>query len=81
MAKLMTVEEYESELARVRSQGFSDRRGHQKWYEKNRKLENAIRDAATKCMAASTPDEAQQAMLDLLRRVPKNARKKWGWRS
>ena len=64
----------ESRLASSVQERDRFRRYFVKWYNKNRLLENAIRDAHKRCMAASTPDEAQAAMTDLVRRVPKNQR-------
>lgn len=73
-----TREQLEVSRARHAHESGRNRAGYRKWYEKNRLLENAIREAAKKCFAASTEDEAQAAMADLLRRVPKNPRLKWG---
>jgi len=44
------------------------------WYSKLRQLENKVRAAIAKSAAASTPDEAQEACIGLLRDIPKHPR-------
>lgn len=72
--------ELETSRARHAHENGSNRRAFKHWYDKNRLLENAIRRQAAKCFTAKDEDEAQAAMADLLRLVPKNPRKKWGLR-
>lgn len=70
------IEEYETELARWRTRAATDRRGYEKFYERNRLLENAIRNGIAIGEHIDT-----DKLYALRTRVPKVPRKKWGWRS
>lgn len=67
----------ESHIARLRHELGSARRGQARWYEANRKLENAVRKANGYTDLA----DRSSALTIIARRVPIHPRKKWGWRS
>lgn len=75
MAKHAGVIELENTIGRLRAKLSTAERGHKNWYEKNRLLENRIR-AAIKVGETIDPDK----LYALVTSVPKNPRKKWGWR-
>lgn len=70
-----TSEEYEHDLAVLRSKLSTAEHGHAKWYEKNRLLENRVRQAI---VIGSRIDTDKLYALRVS--VPKQPRKKWGWR-
>lgn len=73
-----TIADYEHQLARLRSQSYSDHRGHKKWYERNRLLEGRIRGCVQEHCGHKTKAECLQF---IAAKVPMHPRKKWGWRS
>lgn len=68
----------ETELARLRSRLDGHYRGHKRWYEKNRMLENKIRRCA---LGTCGHKSAAACMSALVQYVPLNPRKKWSWRN
>lgn len=66
------IEELESRLARLHSENYRLRRDARRWYEKNRKLENAIRSSFTDW---ETGIPFHQIMLNLVQRIPRYERK------
>jgi hypothetical protein len=71
----MTVDEYEHELAVLRTRLSSSSRAAKRWYERNRLLENRVRNAIV------IGEHIDTDKLYALRiSVPKKPRKKWGWR-
>lgn len=70
-----SLDELETRVARLSHELGSARRGQEYWYEKNRLLENAVRDALD-----PRKGHLGDALIRLAKRVPKNPRKKWRWR-
>ena len=70
--KRMTADEYESELARLRTRLDWAERAAKRWYERNRRLENRVRNAIV------IGEHIDTDKLYALRvSVPKGARKGW----
>ena len=75
-----SVSSIELDLAKLRSRLYSANAGHKKWYEKNRLLENAIREF----VRSAKWDELEGRYFiepakveGMLKRVPIHPRKKW----
>lgn len=62
-------------IARLTQENFRLRKEAETWYERNRLLENAVRDALD-----PRKGNLGEALLRLAKRIPKNPRKKWRWR-
>lgn len=69
------IDELQGTIARLASELETHRRGHKRYYERTRLLENAIRDTIRVGERVDT-----DKLLALRSRVPKTRRKKWGWR-
>jgi len=68
-------DKFDMMLGRLSHELGSHRRAAEKWYEKNRLLENTIRRVI---VVGERVD--MDALYKLRQRVPNKPRKKWGWR-
>lgn len=71
------IEAYEHELATLRTRANHDRHGHKEWYEKNRLLENRVRELVT---VEQDVYAIKLKLIKIVKRLPNEPRKKWEWR-
>jgi hypothetical protein len=74
MAWRKTAEEYEHQLAVLRSRAGHAEARADKLYDQLRSLEAAVRKSVRECMQAPHGDAAQDAVEPLLRKVPAKPR-------
>jgi hypothetical protein len=72
-ALLREIDDLQIQVAHLNHENYRLKRDARRWYEKNRKLENAIRSSFTD-WETGTP--FHQIMLNLVHRIPRYERKK-----